>query len=144
MLRGINRENIFGDEEDRLYFMHALDHCKEVSGFRLYAFVLMTNHIHLLIEPAGEPLDMIFRRIGIRYAMWYNKKYQRVGHLFQDRFRSENVETDLYFMTVLRYILQNPMKAGMETAPGDYRWSRVAVVHQQTGGETSGRAYCVL
>ena len=55
--------------------------------------------------------------------VWYNRKYQRAGHLFQDRFRSENVETDQYYMTVLRYILQNPMKAGMESQPGSYRWS---------------------
>lgn len=123
MLRGINRQNIFEEDEDRLYFMNTLARCKKISEFRLYAFVLMSNHIHLLIEPVKEPLDLIFRRIGTRYAVWYNHKYQRVGHLFQDRFRSENVETDLYFMTVLRYILQNPMKAGLETNPGTYRWS---------------------
>ena len=123
MLRGINRQNIFEEDEDRLFFMNTLAHCKKISEFRLYAFVLMSNHIHLLIEPVKEPLDMIFRRIGTRYAVWYNHKYQRVGHLFQDRFRSENVETDLYFMTVLRYILQNPMKAGLEAHPGIYRWS---------------------
>ena len=123
MLRGINKQNIFEEDEDRFYFMKTLDVCKEISGFRLHAFVLMSNHIHLLIEPADESLDMIFRRIGTRYAVWYNRKYQRAGHLFQDRFRSENVETDLYFMTVLRYILQNPMKAGLEKAPGSYPWS---------------------
>ena len=54
---------------------------------------------------------------------WYNRKYQRAGHLFQDRFRSENVETEQYYKTVLRYILQNPMKAGLEKRPGSYRWS---------------------
>ena len=136
MMRGINRKSIFEDDEDRYFFMHTLDQCKETSGFRLYAFALMTNHIHLLIEPAGEPLDMIFRRIGVRYAMWYNRKYQRVGHLFQDRFRSENVETDLYFMTVLRYILQNPAKAGMEKAPGSYRWSSFLAYEKGKGSVT--------
>ena len=69
--------------------MNILGQCKKISGFRLYAFVLMSNHVHLLIEPADESLDMIFRRIGTRYAGWYNHKYQRIGHLFQDRFRSE-------------------------------------------------------
>ena len=123
MLRGINRQNIFEDDQDRLYFMSVLASCKKVSGFRLHAFVLMSNHIHLLLEPLDEPLDMIFRRIGTRYAVWYNRKYQRAGHLFQDRFRSENVSTVQYYQTVLRYILQNPMKAGMEKHPGEYRWS---------------------
>ena len=123
MLRGINRQDIFEDDEDRLQFMTILCRCKELSDFRLHAFVLMSNHIHLLIETAGESLDMVFRRIGTRYAVWYNRKYQRAGHLFQDRFRSENVETEQYYRTVLRYILQNPMKAGLEKCPGSYRWS---------------------
>ena len=72
MLRGINRQDIFEDDEDRLQFMSILLRCKEISGFRLHAFVLMSNHIHLLLEPAGESLDMVFRRIGTRYAVWYN------------------------------------------------------------------------
>ena len=123
MLRGINRQNIFEEDEDRLYFLNILGRCKKLSGFKLYAFVLMSNHVHFLIEPADESLDTIFRRIGTRYAVWFNQKYQRVGHLFQDRFRSENVESDQYFRTVLRYIIQNPMKAGIESRPGSYRWS---------------------
>ena len=123
MLRGINRQNIFEDDEDRNRFMTILGQCKEVSGFKLHAFVLMSNHIHLLIEPAGEALDMIFRRVGTRYAVWFNRKYQRSGHLFQDRFRSECVQDEQYYKTVLRYILQNPTKAGLENRPGTYRWS---------------------
>ena len=124
MIRGINRQNIFEEDEDRLCFMKILDQCKKISGFKLYAFVLMSNHIHLLIKPSGEALNIVFTRIETRYAMWFNRKYQRTGYLFQNRFRSEAVETDQYFMTVLRYILQNPMKAGMESRPGSYRWSR--------------------
>jgi REP element-mobilizing transposase RayT len=133
MLRGINRQNIFEDDQDRLYFMSVLASCKKVSGFRLHAFVLMSNHIHLLLEPLDEALDMIFRRIGTRYAVWYNRKYQRAGHLFQDRFRSENVSTVQYYQTVLRYILQNPMKAGMEKHPGEYRWSSYTAYEKGQG-----------
>ena len=96
----------------------------------------MDNHVHLLIEPAGEPLSLVFKRIGVKYANWYNQKYQRTGHLFQDRFRSENVETDGYFMTVLRYILQNPMKAGMESRPGTYRWSSYLAYEKGVGSIT--------
>ena len=123
MLRGINRQNIFEDDEDRNRFMTILTDCRDLSDFRLHAFVLMSNHIHLLIEPRGESLAVIFKRIGTRYAVWYNRKYQRAGHLFQDRFRSECVTNDQYYYTVFRYILQNPMKAGLESRPGTYRWS---------------------
>ena len=136
MLRGINRQNIFEEDEDRFHFLNTVIRCKEVSGFRLHAFVLMSNHIHFLIEPEGEPLDVIFKRIGTRYAVWYNRKYQRAGHLFQDRFRSENVETDQYYMTVLRYILQNPVKAGMVSSPGDYRWSSYLAYEKGRGALT--------
>ena len=77
MLRGINRQNIFEEDDDRFRFMNILAWCKRVSDFRLYAFVLMSNHVHLLIEPVGEPLETVFRRIGIRYAMWFNHKYPK-------------------------------------------------------------------
>lgn len=136
MLRGINRQDIFEDDTDRTCFMKMLAHCKKISGFRLYAFVLMSNHVHLLIEPVDEPLDTVFRRLATRYAKWYNTKYDRTGHLFQDRFRSENVETDMYFTTVLRYILHNPMKAGLESHPGSYRWSSYLAYAQGKGTVT--------
>ena len=123
MIRGINRQTIFESEEDKNVFLSELGRCKEISGFKLYAFCLMSNHVHLLLEVQEEPLSMVLRRIGVRYAGWYNRKYDRVGHLFQDRFRSENVETEQYFLTALRYIIQNPMKAGLEKCPGTYRWS---------------------
>jgi len=123
MLRGINRQVIFEDNQDRYYFMTVLKKYREVSLFNLHAFCLMPNHVHLLIEPTEEPLETIFKRIGVSYAGWYNKKYERVGHLFQDRFRSENVETDQYYMTALRYIIQNPVKAGIVDHPGKYPWS---------------------
>ena len=123
MLRGVNRQVIFEDDEDRLRFLEVLADCKEDSGFQLYAYCLMTNHIHLLIHEDQEPLGTIFRRIGSRYVYWYNRKYSRAGNLFQDRFKSENVENERYFLTVLRYIIQNPLKAGLETEPGTYPWS---------------------
>ena len=123
MLRGINQQQIFEDEEDYLRFLSILRECKEVCGFKLYAYCMMGNHVHLLLQEGKEPLNLIFKRIGCRFVYWYNLKYQRVGHLFQDRYKSEAVEEDTYFLTVLRYILQNPMKAGLEELPGSYRWS---------------------
>lgn len=140
MLRGINRQVIFEDDGDKRYFISVMGECKEASGFKLHAFCLMDNHVHLLIEPVGEPIEQIFRRIGSRYVIWYNKKYQRVGNLFQDRFKSECVDTDQYFRIVLRYILQNPMKAGYEKEPGHYRWSSY-LAYQKGGGSLTDTDY---
>ena len=123
MLRGINRQVIFADEEDYRKFLNVLKECKQVSDFEIYAFCLMPNHVHLLIKTGEEPLELIFKRIGSRYVYWYNLKYDRVGHLFQDRYKSEAVEDERYFRTVLRYIIQNPMKAGFEEVPGTYPFS---------------------
>lgn len=123
MLRGINRQDIFLDDADCLRFIEILGECKQLSEFQLYAFCLMSNHVHLLLKVGNEPLETIFRRLGTRFVSWYNTKYNRIGHLFQDRYKSENVDDQQYFLTVLRYIIQNPMKAGLETTPGTYRWS---------------------
>ena len=136
MIRGVDRQVIFRDDEDRTRFLNMLKETKAVSGFRLHAFCLMPNHVHLLLEQGPEPLETIFKRLGTRYAGWYNKKYDRVGHLFQDRFRSENVETDQYYMTVLRYILWNPVKAHMVSSPAMYRWSSYLAYEKGTGSLT--------
>ena len=83
----------------------------------------MSNHIHLLIKEQKEPIEQIIKRIATRFVYWYNIKYRRAGHLFQDRFKSEPVESDSYFLTVLRYIHQNPVKACMCKKPQDYKYS---------------------
>ena len=136
MLRGVNKQVIFENDGDRNFFLKVMKTCKEASGFKLHAFCLMSNHVHLLMEPGEEPLETVFRRVGSRYVKWYNEKYERVGNLFQDRFRSENVETQQYFMTVLRYILWNPVKAGMVSSPGQYRWSSYRAYERGEGSLT--------
>jgi len=83
----------------------------------------MDNHIHMLIEEGREPISNIIKRIGSRYVFWFNWKYSRNGHLFQDRFRSEPVESDEYFKTALLYIYKNPVRAGLCSKPVDYQWS---------------------
>ena len=125
ILRGMNRQQIFYDEEDYAYFIHLLDRFQDISHYELYAYCLMGNHIHLLLKTGEEPLDRVFRRIGASFVYWYNLKYQRVGHLFQDRFRSEPVEDDQYFLTVLRYVFRNPVKAGLCTKPEEYPYSNI-------------------
>lgn len=103
--------------------MEILKECKLVSKYRIFAYCIMSNHVHLLLKIKKEELEQIFRRIGARYVYWYNKKYDRCGHLFHDRFKSEAVEDDAYILTVLRYIIQNPQKAGITDGPEEYEWS---------------------
>ena len=123
VLRGINKQRIFEDDEDSLYFLEKLKTYKDITGYEIYAYCLMSNHVHLLMKEGEEPLSTAFRRIGASYVYWYNWKYSRVGHLFQDRFRSEPVEKDEYFLTVMRYIHQNPLKAGIAKEMQEYPWS---------------------
>ena len=101
IMRGINRQIIFEDSEDYIQFLESLTRQKETSGIEIYAYCLMSNHVHLLIKEGNEDLGTVFKRIGSSYVYWYNWKYNRRGHLFQDRYRSEAVEDDGYFLTVI-------------------------------------------
>ena len=123
MFRGINRQQIFEDEEDNLVYLHTLKEYKQKCGYKIFAYCLMGNHVHLLIKEGEEPLGQVFKRIGARYVYWYNTKYKRVGHLFQDRFKSEAVENIPYLYTVISYIHQNPVKAGICKYPEEYLYS---------------------
>ncbi len=113
MLRGVNQQQIFEEQEDCDKFLQVLKDCRAISEFKLFAYCLMGNHIHILLQETKEPLELLMKRIATRFVYWYNIKYQRAGHLFQDRFKSEPIEDDAYFLTVLRYIHQNPVKAGI-------------------------------
>ncbi len=126
MLRGVNRQQIFEDEEDCARFLEILAECKQISGFELYAYCLMGNHVHVLLKAQNEPLEQIVKRISTRYVYWFNTKYERSGHLFQDRFRSEPVKDERYFLTVLCYIHQNPVKAGICERVEQYKHSSFA------------------
>lgn len=122
VLRGINRQTIFEEEEDKVKFLEILKDYKEKSRYKIYAYCLMGNHIHLLLKEEEE-LAISMRRIGVSYVYWYNWKYNRCGHLFQDRYKSEAIEDEKYFLTVLRYIHQNPLKARIVKDIKDYKWS---------------------
>lgn len=123
MLRGINRQQIFEDEEDQERFLATLHQYKEQCGYTLYAYCLMGNHVHILLKEGAETLTQVFKRIAGSYVYWFNWKYHRCGHLFQDRFKSEPVETDEYFLSVLRYIHQNPVKAKLCKYAEEYAYS---------------------
>jgi len=123
MIRGINQQNIFEDDEDCIMMLQIINEVKAVSEFKLFAYCLMGNHCHFLLKEESEHLEQIIKRIGARYVYWFNVKYKRVGHLFQDRYKSEAIENDKYLLSVLRYIHQNPMHAGLCTGISEYEWS---------------------
>ena len=121
--RGNNKQRIFEDGEDYQKFMQILAAKKKQYGFVLYSWCLMPNHIHVLLKEKETPLGVIFRQIGTSFVFWYNQKYKRIGHLFQDRYASEVVEDEFYFMSVIRYIHLNPVKAGLCRVPEEYKYS---------------------
>lgn len=123
ILRGINRQNIFEDNEDRLKLFEDIAKYKEISQCRIFAYCFMDNHIHLLLQETQEPVSLMIQRVSSSYVIWYNRKHGRCGHLFQERFKSEAVENDSYFLTVLRYIHQNPVKAKIVSDVAAYKWS---------------------
>ncbi len=146
MLRGINRQDIFEDDEDYSVFKKQLYHVvffKDENGKPLpsrctiYAYCLMTNHVHLLIKETEEDLSTVIKRITVGYAHYYNSKYQHAGHLFQNRFRSEVVNDETYFLTLLRYIHQNPVAAGIIKTVETYRWSSWMEYENYTKGQQS-------
>lgn len=123
MLRGINRQVIFEDSEDSEVFLETIALYKAEFNCGIYAYCLMRNHVHLLIKIDEDKLQHFMRKVGAKYVYWYNWKYNRIGGLFQDRYKSEPVEDDGYFLTVLRYIHQNPIKAEICERVEDYKES---------------------
>jgi REP element-mobilizing transposase RayT len=120
MIRGINHQVIFEDDEDIRVFLETIGKYKAQANCKIYAFCLMKNHVHLLVKINEDKLGSFMRKIGAKYVYWYNLKYNRIGGLFQDRYKSEVVEDESYFLTVLRYIHQNPVKAGLCKNVEDY------------------------
>jgi len=133
MLRGINRQNIFEEREDYERFKECLSGVKKKCGIKLFGYCLLSNHIHILTGTDREPIGTSLKRICVSYVFWYNRKYNRQGPLFQDRFKSEPVEDDIYLLSALRYIHQNPVKAGICSRLRDYQWS--SYIDYMDGGD---------
>ena len=141
MLRGNNKQQIFEDDDDenkftqllrrfrfekREYYHDGINDEIDIPQYRVLAWCLMGNHVHLLIKTEEIGLATIVRKIGTAYAQYYNKKYKHGGHVFQGRFRSEPVDNDEYLMTAFRYIHRNPVKAGICKTPEEYKKSSYA------------------
>ncbi|TYQ16924.1 UNVERIFIED_CONTAM: REP element-mobilizing transposase RayT [Acetivibrio alkalicellulosi] len=123
MIRGNEKKDIFLDDEDKKRIINTLLEKKKTSKFLLYAYCIMNNHAHFIINTKDEPISTVIKRIGTSYAYYYNKKHKRVGHVFQDRFRSENIEDENYLISAVRYVHNNPVKAGICKVPEHYKWS---------------------
>lgn len=121
MVRGINKENIFYDDEDRQRYLETMRRFSAETEVFILAWCLMSNHVHLLLRAERLP-DVFMKKLGCSYVPYFNRKYGRVGHLFQDRYRSEAITDEGYLFAVLRYIHMNPEKAHI-CKMCDYRWS---------------------
>lgn len=122
ILRGNAKQDIFLEKQDYNKFMKEIYNTKEKYQYELYAYCFMTNHVHLIIYDKNDKLSKILQSLTVSYSAYWNKKYERVGHLFQDRFLSKNVENEGYLKTVCRYIHQNPYKGGIAEME-EYPWS---------------------
>ena len=123
VLRRVNQQILFEDSYDYLKFLFILSDCKERFHVEIYAYCLMNNHIHLLIHSSPETLAGFFQSLETRFARWYNNKYARSGHLFQERYHSMAIETTGTLLNTLIYIHNNPVRAGICRFPSEYRWS---------------------
>lgn len=123
ILRGNGGQDIFNSEADRSRFYLLIQEGIERYGHRIHAFCLMTNHVHLLVEVRIVPLSRIMQNLSFRYTRYVNAVKKRMGHLFQGRYKGLLIDEDSYLLELTRYIHCNPVRAGLVSDPGEYRWS---------------------
>ena len=123
--RGHNRQTVFSSDGDYLFFLDNLREWKDTLGCKVYAYCLMTNHVHLIIDPGanGRNLAMLMKRIAGRQTRHANKIEKRSGTLWEGRYKSSPISTKEYLLPCCRYVELNALRAGMVAAPEDYRWS---------------------
>ncbi|MDA8427684.1 MAG: transposase [Geobacteraceae bacterium] len=123
ILRGNGGQPVFLTDDDRYRFYLLLQEGTCRFGYRVHAFCLMTNHIHLALQAGNIPLSRGMQNLSFRYTRWINWREKRTGHLFQGRYKAVLVDGDSYLLELVRYIHLNPVRAGMVNAPEDYPWS---------------------
>lgn len=121
--RGNERASIFRDDRDRHWLLHGLEQVVERYGWICHSYCLMGNHFHLMLETPHANLSLGMRQLNGVYAARFNRRHNRVGHLFEGRFKAWLVEKDAYALGAARYIVLNPVRAGLCTHPGQWRWS---------------------
>lgn len=129
ILRGNNRQNLFNEDQDRLFFIKRIKKYSEELGIEVHAYCLINNHVHILIGNANKGMSLFVQKLANSYVFYFNRKYDRCGHLFQGRFKSEVILDDAQFKTVYRYILQNCEKAKLGKVD-QYRWNSFWVIRK--------------
>lgn len=124
IVRGINREAIYCKDEDYRFYLEKLLNACEKYGCQLHAYVLMTNHVHLLLTPKYEnSIGKTIQSVGRYYVQYFNYHYNRTGTLWEGRYKATLIDSETYLLTCMRYIELNPVRAGMVTHPSEYPWS---------------------
>lgn len=136
IVRGIGRQLLFEDANDYRYYLWLLEKYSGETGVTVCAYCLMNNHVHLLLFDMEAQVSLFMKKMGISYTAYFNRNYERVGHLFQDRFKSEPIENEPYLLSVFRYILRNPEKAGICSA-FEYPWSSVSLYGKDSFADVS-------
>ena len=121
--RGNQRQIIFRSDTDRKYYLERLEEYRRRYGFKVYAYVLMSNHVHMLVETGPVPLSKIMQGLQLRYTGYYNRKYKKVGHLFQGRYKAILCDRQAYLLELVRYLHLNPGRMRTPLDPWRYRWS---------------------
>ena len=122
--RGHNRDACFLNEQDYPAYLGWLDEALRQTGCKLHAYVLMTNHVHLLLTPEkADTVPQLLISLGRRYVQYFNRTYKRTGTLWDSRYKSSLVQADTYLLASMRYIELNPVRAAMVDDPAHYRWS---------------------
>lgn len=122
--RGNNRSVLFFCDDDYNFYKHCLETAGEQHGCQIHAYVLMTNHVHLLVTPQTENgISKLMQSVGRRYVQYINYCYRRSGTLWEGRYKATLIDTELYLLACHRYIEMNPVRAAMITMPGEYPWS---------------------
>jgi len=121
--RGVNRCDIFNNDEDKEIFLQIFNKTATIHKVVLHDYCLMDNHYHLLIETTKENLSTLMRTLNANYAKYFNKKYTRSGHLFQDRYKSKYIISKDYLYTLIRYIENNPLEASISDKVSQYSYT---------------------
>jgi len=132
-IRCNNSDFLLSSNSDFILLRNILAHYKAKFNFKLFAFCFMNSHIHLIIQTPSDPnisISKIMHAILWKFALLYNKSHNRKGHFFNDRFKSPIIQSDKYGLSLLKYISQNPLRAGLVKKPGDYLWSSYRVYAQ--------------
>ena len=132
--RGNQKQRVFLESKDYTRYLEILRKCKTRYKFNIYAFCLMLNHVHLLIQvKEPEKLVKIMRSLNLKYTLYFNAKYEKIGHLWQDRYKSKIIEKDAYLLECANYIETNPIRTSLISNIADYPWSSYTFRNKNCG-----------